>query len=261
MSQLHLRKQLRQFCAHELTPVDLIIGRYSPYEVLQAANMNLRSAKNAGIVNTLAFIREAALHPHSLKDSFRCELAESAIWDQLRDLLYHKHFSVRSNTIFTIGKLTFRPKAKLLLEAFPHYLQSDPINLCGLMFELRWLTRKWHWALLKQIASAPHFLQRWSMCSANYDHCHSAPNSSRFAALFQKLSKDSNPVLAAEAAFRFESLMLEAGLSNRTEHRANKTPPVEPSIHFDHVANRFLNTHQIYTFAQLERFVSRCLIE
>ncbi len=210
MSQFHLRKQLRQFCAHEITPVDQIIGHNSTSEVLQAANSNLQSARSAGIMNTLGFIRDAALYSHPLKNSFRRELAKSEIWHRLRELLYHKHSVVRSNTIYTIGKLTFRPKAKLLVEAFPHYLKTDPVNLAGLMSELRWLTGRWNWTLINQIAAAPHFLQRWSLCSASYDQTHSPSDRARFEALFQKLSNDSTSVLAAEAVFRCESLMVKS---------------------------------------------------
>jgi hypothetical protein len=261
MSQTSLRKQLRQFCAHEITPIDLIIGHNSPSEVLQAANSNLRSARSAGIMNTLGFIRDAALHSHPLKDSFRRELAKSTIWCQLRELLYHKHSVVRSNTIYTIGKLTFRPKAKLLVEAFPHYLKTDPINLSGLMFELRWLTGKWHWTLLNQIATAPHFIQRWSLCSGTYDQMHSPSDRARFEALFQKLSKDSTPVLAAEAVFRCESSREKSGMSERSYHGAQDASPCDPKLNFDFVANRFLLARQTYTFSQFERFACQYLTQ
>lgn len=257
MSQSSLRKQLRQFCAHEITPVDQIIGHNSPSDVLLAADTNLRNARSAGIVNTLGFIRDAALYAHPLKESFRRELARSAIWDRLRELLYHKHSVVRSNTIYTIGKLTFRPKAKLLVEAFPHCLKTDPINLVGLMSELRWLTGRWNWTLINQIATAPHFLQRWSLCSSTYDQTHSPSDRVRFEALFQKLSNDSTPVLAAEAVFRCESLMVKPRPSDHLEHETKKASPVEPTTNFDAIANRFLFARKAYTFSQFERFVSQ----
>lgn len=261
MSQFHLRKQLRQFCAHEITPVDLIIDHNSPSEILQAADTNLRSTRSAGIVKTLGFIRDAALYSHPLKESFRSELTRSAIWGRLRELLYHKHSVVRSNTIYTIGKLTFRPKAKLLLEAFPHYLKTDPINLSGLMFELKWLMGRWNWTLINQIATAPHFLQRWSLCSSTYDQTHSPSDRSRFEAIFQKLSNDSNPAFAAEAAFRCESLLVKSRPSDHLEPGAKEASPVEPTTNFDAIANRFLFARQTYTFSQFERFASQCQTE
>ena len=158
-----LLRKLREYLPPD--PFEGVLGKHSLDSVLAHADWNLRHCRRVGIIYTLSFLRDAALYPHPEKERFRKALSVSTIRERLRELLYHNSANVRSNAIYTIGKLGFRPYAKFLLEAFPYYLKEDPINLSGLMFELRWLTRRWHLPLLKQIADAPHYLQRWSLCS------------------------------------------------------------------------------------------------
>jgi hypothetical protein len=181
------------------------------------------------------------------------------VWDRLRDLLYHNNGNVRSNTIYTVGKLWFRRKEKLLREAFPHYLLTDPINLPGLLAELRWLSGHWDWTLLGQIADAPHYLQRWSLCSTCYEIGGEDPESTtRFLALYDRLSEDSHPLVAVNAAQRSKAIhkLLEGDFRKAGTKSAL---PVVPSLDFDGLTIRFSHARQVYTLGQLDQF-TRALV-
>ncbi len=252
-----LRRSIRQFEAHEITPVDAVFGVHSIDEVLDNVDWNLRHCQVPGILNTLTFIRDASLYAHPLKRSFRKKLRNSVIWKELRKLLYHRHSGVRNNAIYTIGKLFYRNKAKLLIEAFPHYLKTDPVNLGGLMSELRWLTKRWNWRLLEQIAEAPHYLHRWSLCSNTYRDLHGSDDIQRFVILFQKLATDPHPKVSAEAACRYKVLQVTTTRVSMSGRELRATGLSKSITYFDDAIIRLLSLPQPHTMAKFERLVAQ----
>ncbi len=148
----------------EETPVDSILSDQTLEKIFQEIDSILRTAEPEAIAHTLGFVRDANLYQHSFREAFREHLASSKIWETLQVLLRASNFSVRRSAIYTIGKLTNRDRAYLLSDAFPFYLENDPINLPHLLLELLWLTNEWNWRFVEEVAAAKHYLVRWSLC-------------------------------------------------------------------------------------------------
>ncbi len=236
------------------------MGRHSVETVLRHVDWNLRHCRAEGIVRTLMFIRDASMYSHPAQDEFCCEMDQSTVWEVFGELLYHRNGNVRSNTIYTIGRLGCWRRAGLLHRAFPYYLRTDPINLCGLMREMRTFNKSGYWARLKQIVEAPHYLHRWSLCSATYEVIgDEAKNLRRFLELYERLSKDLHPLVAANARHRCEVFRhaINGALCNDREDPGRR---LSPSLDFDTLDICFQNAKRPHTLSQLDRF-AKSLVE
>ena len=243
---------------HEETPVDSILNGYSFNDVFAEIESILEDSKPETIAHTLGFVRDASLYQHPLRDAFQKHLASSSIWNILQKLLVAPNFWVRRNTVYTIAKLTQRDRAYLLSEAFPFYLEKDPINLPNLILELVWLTNQWNWNFIEQAAVAKHFLQRWSLCELLDDNGSPPEVKSHFLDVLERLKTDSEPLVAAEAALRFErvNIKIEPKLS-KSEWRkeVKKISSLEPRVTFESTAMQFMRERADYTLDEFERFV------
>jgi len=193
-----LNQQLRDFVMHEETPVESILAPHALEVVFNEIKSLLESENAEAIIHVLGFVRDASLFPHPFHDPFRAHLNSSTVWQSFHRLLQYPNFSVRGNVIYTIGKLTYRDRSCLLSEAFPFFLEKDPINLPRLLLELVWLTNEWHWNLLERVASADHYLRRWSLCEILDDNGASPEALNRFAGILGILKADKHPRVAAE---------------------------------------------------------------
>jgi hypothetical protein len=210
------------------------------------------------ILHALCFIRDANLYDHRLREDFRSCLASSKIWEIFRDLLKVPDFRVRGNTIYTIGKLTYRDRAYLLSDAFPFYLGNDPINLPRLLLEHSWLTNKWNWEWVEQITSADHYLKRWSLCQIFDDNGNNEETKGHFLEVLARLKSDTNSFVASEANFRFERIKVKLGpkLPKAEWHKeVKRIESLEPKTLFEFTAMRFVQDRSDYTLEEFDKFV------
>jgi hypothetical protein len=255
-----LRRQLCGFLIHEETPVDSIIADHGLDVVLQEIESLLGTKDSEAIVHVLGFVRDAGLFNHPFHGEFRARLNSSSIWSTFRSLLLSPDFSVRRNVIYTIGKLTYRERSALLAEAFPFYLEKDPINLPGLLFELVWLTNEWNWRFLEQVASAEHYLQRWSLCQILDDNGSPTETLNDFASILNRLKSDPNNHVAAEAALRFERITIKLGPKlPKAEWRkeVKRISNLEPKVTFERAAMQFMRDREDYTLAEFDQFIGK----
>jgi hypothetical protein len=255
----NLRQQLGEFLIHEETPVESILAHHPLENVFQEIESILRKSGPEAVARTLCFIRDANLYQHPFRDAFQEKLATSRIWEALRDLLHSSDFGVRNNAIYTIGKLTNRERAYLLVDAFPFYLENDPINLPKLLFELVWLTNEWNWTLVERIADAQHYLVRWSLCQVLDDSGGSTETLSRFLGILAKLKCDSHPFVAAEANLRFERVNVKLGPKlEKAEWRkeVKRISSLQPKITFESAAMQFMRNRSDYSLDDFDRFVT-----
>jgi hypothetical protein len=112
----------------------------------------LRSRDADEVIAAHLFLRDVV--NYGMVPAFTVHLPTSGIFEVFRNNLYVPDFAIRRDTIFTIGKIGPRANARLLAEAFPVYLQRDPLLLPGLLGELFWLTRHARqWTYLRALSS------------------------------------------------------------------------------------------------------------
>jgi hypothetical protein len=164
-----------------------------------------QSGDRSVVVDALHFMCDVV--NYGMLPEFTQRLPRSGILAPLRDLLYAPDQNVRHNAIHTLGKMGPRQNAGMLAEAFPHYLGHHPLELPDLLFELFWLSRKERgrrWDYYDQMATSSLYLIRWSMLDV-LDHYRStdpsSPSSRRLKHLYEGLSTDANPCVAAEATY------------------------------------------------------------
>ena len=244
---------------HEETPVESILGCHTFEEVFQEIDLILRAVEPEAVAHTLSFVRDANLYRHPFRDAFQEHLASSRIWDNLHGLLRAPDYSLRSNAIYTIGKLTNRDRAHLLSDAFPFYLENDPINLPKLLLELLWLTNEWNWGFVERVAAAEHYLVRWSLCQVLDDSGNSTETLGRFLGILAQLKRDSHPLIAAEANLRFERVNVKLGPKlQKSEWRkeVKRIASLEPKVMFESTAMQFMRNRSNYSLDDFDRFVT-----
>ncbi|MDR3459518.1 MAG: hypothetical protein P4N60_18980 [Verrucomicrobiae bacterium] len=254
----NLKENICTYLAHEITPVESIINGYSLEEVFVEIESILQNSCPEEISHTLGFIRDAGLYEHPFHDAFRKHIKTPSLWGTLKVLLTSSDFFIRRNTVYTIAKLCERNRAHLLAEAFPFYLENDPINLPNLIKELTWLTNDRNWSFIEQITKAKHFAQRWSLCELLDDDGSSIESKYRYLDILKHLSSDPEPLVSAEAALRFERIKIKTGPKlPKPEWRKEikRISSLEPRITFQKTAMQFMHGKDCYTLDEFERFV------
>jgi len=255
----NLRQQLCDFTMHEETPVESILSSHSMENVFNEVYLILRTAPPEAVANTLTFVRDAHRYPHPFRDDFQKHLAVSDVWESLQMLLRAPNFCLRNSAIYTIGKLTCKDRSHLLSDAFPFYLANDPINLPNLLFELLWLTNEMNWSFIEQISTSSHYLKRWSLCQVLDESGDSTETLNRFDIILARLKTDPHPLIAAEAAFRFERVRAKLGPKlPKAEWRkeVKRISSLEPRISFFFTANQFMRDRSDYSLDDFDRFVA-----
>ena len=244
---------------HEEAPVESIFGHHSLENVFQEIDSILRTSEPEAVAHTLGFVRDANLYQHPFRDAFQEHLTSSKIWGNLQGLLRTPDFGVRSSAIYTIGKLTNRDRAYLLSDAFPFYLENDPINLPKLLLELLWLTNEWNWGFVERVATAKHYLVRWSLCQVLDDSGNSTETMGRFLGILAQLKCDSHPLVAAEANLRFERVNVKLGPKlQKSEWRkeVKRISSLQPKVTFESAAMQFMRNRSRYCLDDFDRFVT-----
>lgn len=257
----NLRRQLGEFLAHEMTPVDRILGQHTMEHVFQEIETILRSTELEAIGHVLGFVRDASGYEHPFREAFREHLAHSPLWGTLRDLLRAPLVHVRKDAIYTIGKLCCKEQAYLLSDAFPFYFDRDPINLPGLLSELEWLTHVWRWDFIEQIAAAEHYLFRWGLCEVFGQWSSEPREADRWLATMGRLKCDPNLLVAAEATWLVERIMVKRRPKlpkPQWRQEVKRIKAMEPKLTFGMTTIQFMNARWLgdYTLDEFDRFVS-----
>ncbi len=259
-----LRQQISQFSGHYETPANLVLRGHSFGKVFQEIDSILKSADPEAIGTAMGFVRDATLFEHPFRAGFRKHLKSAAIWETFSKLLLAPNLRIRSRTISTIGRLTVKDRADLLVDAFPYYLEKDPINLPSLLMEHWWLADAWNWNLIEQVVVANHYLPRWSLCEIIGHVSFPAGTINPFMDLFFRLKGDPHPLVAAEASWHFESLAVKVEPKlPKPEWRkeVKRIASLEPRVTFENTALRFQNSRAEsgktdYTVDEFDRFVT-----
>jgi hypothetical protein len=145
----------------------------------------------------------------------------------LRTNLYVPNRSIRRNSIYTFGKLSFFENARLLDEALPFYLEHDPLEIDGLLFELFWLSRearRRHWSYLRRITTAPSYLTRWAGLNIAIWRFGDAYDRGlvTLERTFARLAADPHEAVRDEAAFCLDQFQQQLRMETPPEHGHNE---------------------------------------
>lgn len=248
-------ERLRSFEIHEETPVDSIMGNI-PMEIIHRELADLlREFESDQIHAFLRFVRDSVNYTHSRRDEFIEALSNSMVCASIESLLQVPVYHVRGGTVYTLGKIGARRGGEMLRDRFRWFLERDPLNLPGLVFELSWLEKTLDWGLVDEILVAPHFLQRWSLCEI-LDHELSNDDVGCAKSRLEILARDSSPRIADEARF----LLKESEKPRPTELPVDFGTPEVESIHqpllFHFAGNEFMRDRRDYVIEELERFIA-----
>lgn len=191
--------------------VGKIFGAHELPDAVHSLEALLRSGDRERIVRAEAFIRDVVIY--GVHRQFTALLPHTGIFPALGQNLYAPDYLVRGLTIFTLGKITFPRNAPLLIDAFPWYLERDPIGIPSLVGELFWLSRaerRRRWEYFESIARSPHYLARWSFFEAAGEGWIGEPPKGRDARLrkrwMRRLAQDPNQMVRREARSRLDGL-------------------------------------------------------
>lgn len=159
---------------------------------------------------TLALLRDLSLvAPDEIKAPFRSGLADSGVFEVLGASLHKPGLWLRTQTIYTLGKIGFLENAEALRAAFGAYLAADPICALRAHFELGWLTDSNEWALLDKLVTHVHYAFRWVAVEALEEHelCYASDDEwGRALDALDGLTSDVNASVAKRAAYALEEM-------------------------------------------------------
>lgn len=89
----------------------------------------------------------------------------------IRRQIYAPDYTVRHLAVHAVSRLGPRENSRHLAAAVPWYLTHDPLNLSGLLVELRLLDNNVAWrAQLEAMVAAPLYLTRWAAVEVLWEH-------------------------------------------------------------------------------------------
>ncbi len=120
-------------------------------------------------------------------------------------ILNHPTHLIREQTSITLGKLCLYDRVGTLFECFYRYLDTDPLLLDALMFEIGWLQRASdtteQLACLESAANSWNYLTRWATVHMIDRMTDREITSPRVSQILDRLAQDDMAVIRAEVEF------------------------------------------------------------
>jgi hypothetical protein len=207
-----LQDQITQYLDHieDFAYVDAILKSAPLENIYETIAELLRSGQLEPVWTTSVFLRDVVLSaPPEIAEPFREKLHTSQIREALHDNLFAPNHFIRRNAFYNCGKLGFKESIGVLSKTFEYYLESDPLLLPDLLFELHWLGDTQEWIYFKQMAECPSYLTRWAaLATRPVAHVNIPQNAEdlRHTELQKKyleqLVQDTHPRVRAEADYK-----------------------------------------------------------
>ncbi len=269
-----IRGKIEHYVEHlqELDYIDALLKSVALESLIGSIIEMLQSEQKEHVLAANLFIRDMMTVVHSdTANAFQEGFTTSTIVDVFHKNVFADMYFVRYDTVYTIGKVILNGSLSVLLDAFGHYRERDPLLLPGLLFELNWLGHADMWSLIDQMAHSECDLTRWAVLSTYlFRHLRGAQSAEnpglaqsqmRYLDLFKT---DSFHLLRQEADYKrreFDWAQTRSNLSKVERRSAKKVLELTaPTITFDKVPIRFghhmIQTHmEDYSMADLEAFV------
>jgi hypothetical protein len=248
-----------------------IVNSISAVKLFKIIDELLKSGDDEIVQLTCIFIRDLVLlgPPHPDCENFGQDYLESSIITTLEELIFSPNHFTRAQVIYTLGKTGSYKSISALNQAFSKFLNTDPILLPRIVFEMGWLGAENFRSLVEPIISSPIYMTRWAvipMLPGFFgDDLQDELFQGRLKCL-EQLRRDSNPLIRAEAEyeyqlFKFHSNMHNLSKTDRKKQRKALEKQYKPSCCFDCMSMRFgnyLHTQGMteYSIDDLEIFIS-----
>lgn len=234
--------------------IDSNITVYKVEDIVKAVMKILAAKEEDNIIRTLLFCRDISVQgifPDKTVKKFRQIIPGTPFFPLMEKLVYHPNYFIRSDAVYTLGKMSFQQKNEILEKAFSHYLECDPLICPRILFELFWLN-DFSWELVKKLVMHKHFLFRWQVLefleSYSFPVEDGTSDYQEMNSILEKLSKDAHPLVRTEAVFKM------------AEHDG-VTPAIKPEHTVFSLSQAFLqkiyyHNNSRYHILELEEFIA-----
>lgn len=244
-----------------------IINSISAVNLLKIINDLLKSGDDETVRLTCIFIRDLVLlsPPHPDCENFGQDYLESSIITTLEELIFSPNHFTRSQVIYTLGKTGSSKSIPALNQAFSKFLNTDPILLPRIVFEMGWLGAENFRSLVEPITNSPIYMTRWAIIPMLPGFFGDDLQDGRLACL-EQLRRDSNRLIQEEAEYEYQLFEFRSNMHNlpktdRRKQRKALEQQYKPAFCFDYMSMRFgnyLHTEGMteYSISDLEIFIS-----
>ena len=182
--------------------IEAALARHGAAALVDAAVHLVRSLETEQFDDAVLFIRDVSsgLFRQEITLAFRSQIPGSGLFDALDRCLRAPAFHLRSQAVYTFGKLSYPDNADRLIRVLKERRDTDPLLTPQLLFEIRWLN--WddeaHWRRIQWLAEAPEGVCRWAALQAIEDTA-PCPPGAPIDALLATLQHDRFDYIRAEA--------------------------------------------------------------
>ena len=177
----------------------------------------------------LLFIRDVSSSGFGdeIRDQFRPIILNSSLFDEMKSCLSVPNFGIRSHTVYTFGKLSFKENISVLVETFEKRRDIDPLLMDSLLFEIRWLEQSDnnHWKRIEFLADSPANFSRWCAVQSASREVSFTEDHEKFNPILVKLANDAFHPVRLEALYWLEEARKHAYNRNlsREERKQRKS--------------------------------------
>jgi hypothetical protein len=237
---------------------------------LFAAIVELLQSKDAKTLSTtLLFVQDLILWgPDENRQAIRKHYPDSTVVRVVEPLLWSDNHWIRQQTGYVLGKICSYSSVPVMIEAFHHWRDRDPLMLYFFMGELSWLGAENFHDLVEQMIASQCFVTRWVAASHLGRYQTSRRQQQR---RFDLLRNDPTRLVSEEAEYEYRCHLLRVSggqefhdepPSRLTERRAAIDQKYQPAVTFTHLRNVFHNYLSAkglkdYTIPQLEAFIEQ----
>lgn len=252
--------------------LDAAMAQYGVSALVTAAVGLVDSLDEASVSAATLWIRDVSigLFRHDITSAFRSAWPSSGLFDGLDRCLRVRHFHLRADAVYTLGKLCFADHSGRLHRIFDERRDVDPLLMSRLLFEMAWLTpnEQAHWQRVGVLAHSPEPLSRWAALHCIVQSLSHQPFPEA-EVLLSKLMQDACPYVQKEALYRhaewhwciphsaLTAAQRKAHQSQRQQQR-RQIPALKPALTFDELEIQFWrNHHEVdYTTSDILTFLA-----
>lgn len=245
-----------------------LLGANETHELIQILVDLLRSEDAERVSFTCLFIRDLlCIAPrYQLGLAFRAAFFISALVLELERLVLAKHYSIRHEAIYTLGKTGSTRSIPALHRAFKLFRASDPLLLPRLISEIWWLeSDQRSWELIDVMLASPLYLTRWAVLGILTTWSGEGAIRAIQQQCYAALRFDEYPLIRAEATYEYQQFLFEQRLPalTKTEKRKQRKEidRYKPALSFADVEVKFGNymfTNNLATYSldELDQFIT-----